>query len=155
MLKLCKNKLHPKDQGSLGIVVLGPAVTHARPDSPQGFPKHLQSERGGPKAQNKPRRVCNVPTWKEAFQLLSTAPCHALVRLRPPQVTRRQHLQGQVWVETCLIVLKAIFPSYAYHSVLEEVVALPQWLQGLNETVHTKHVAQWRSCDYTFREYFC
>ena len=36
---------------------------------------------------------------------------------------RRQHLQGQVWVETCLTVLKAIFPSYAYHSVLKEVVA--------------------------------
>lgn len=123
MLKLCKNKLRPKDQGSLGIVVLGPAITHAHPDSPQGFLKHRQNERGGPKAQNKPRRVCNVPTWKEAFQLLSIAPCHALVRLRPPRVTRRQHLQGQVWVETCLIELKAIFPSYAYHSVLEEVVA--------------------------------
>ena len=77
MLKLCKNKLHPKDQGSLGIVVLGPAVIHAHPDSLLGFLKHPQSERGGTKAQNKPRRVCNVPIWKEAF-------CYSLVRLRPP-----------------------------------------------------------------------
>lgn len=33
-------------------------------------------------------------------------------------------------------------------------MALPQWLQGINEIVHTKHTAQWRSRDYTFREYF-
>lgn len=57
MLKLCKNKLHGRNEGGPGWTMLGCVVICMQPDGPQGFQKHPPSKGRGKEAWNNPSRL--------------------------------------------------------------------------------------------------
>lgn len=131
------------------MVVLGRAVIRAHQDGPRGFPKHQQSKRGGTKVQNKPRRVCKVPHLERSLliavkgaPLATPPPLSGLVETSLSDKNLATGVAGLGWVETRLIVLKGIVPSYSLRLVREEVVAPLLLLQGLNKTMQTTYIAQ-------------